>query len=147
MTETTMKFLPVLLVAAAALAVGCASGPAPNGNTPPSGERGVYFIEPADGSTVTSPVKVKFGLKGMTVRPAGELVEGTGHHHLLINTAGPKLGEVIPADDKHRHFGKGQTETEIALPPGDYVLKMQFADGNHQSYGDAMSASIRITVK
>lgn len=142
-----MKALAAFLVVSAALLAGCATGPAPNGNTPPSGERGVYFIEPADGATVSSPVKVKFGLKGMTVRPAGELVEGTGHHHLLINTAGPKAGEVIPADDKHRHFGKGQTETEVALPPGEYVLKMQFADGYHQSYGDAMSASIRIIVK
>lgn len=141
-----MQYRLATLTIAAALAA-CASAPAINGNSPPSGPQGVYFIEPIDGSTVTSPVKVRFGLKGMTVKPAGELVAGTGHHHLLINTSGPKEGDVIPADDKHRHFGKGQTETEITLPPGDYTLKMQFADGMHQSYGDVMSASVRITVK
>jgi len=73
----------LFLVSAVALSA-CVSKPPPSGNTLPSAAQGVYFIEPVDGSTVSSPVKVKFGLKGMTVKPAGELAEGTGHHHLLI---------------------------------------------------------------
>ena len=135
------------LLGMASILAGCASAPAPNGNTPPAGVQGVYFIEPLDGATVESPLKVKFGLKGMTVRPAGELVAGTGHHHLLVDVPGPKSGDPIPADASHLHFGKGQTETEVKLAPGSHVLKMQFADGFHQSYGDAMSATVRITVK
>ncbi|WP_428425269.1 DUF4399 domain-containing protein [Methylibium sp.] len=142
-----MQYRFAVLLAAAAALSACVSSPPPNGNTPPSAAQGVYFIEPADGSTVSSPVKVKFGLKGMTVKPAGEIVAGTGHHHLLIDAASPKQGDVIPADEKHLHFGKGQTETELKLPPGNHVLTMQFADGLHQSYGDAMSASVRITVQ
>lgn len=136
-----------LLVLAAAAALSACAGKLPNGNTPPAGAQGVYFIEPADGSTVTSPFVVRFGLKGMTVKPAGELAAGTGHHHLLVDAAGPPQGGVIPADAQHLHFGKGQTEIELKLPPGEHVLKMQFADGLHQSYGDAMSATVRVTVK
>jgi hypothetical protein len=136
----------LVLVSAAALSA-CVGKSLPNGNTPPSAAQGVYFIEPVDGSTVSSPVKVKFGLKGMTVKPAGEIAAGTGHHHLLIDTAGPAQGNVIPADGSHLHFGKGQTETEVQLAPGSHLLKMQFADGLHQSYGEAMSASVRITVR
>ena len=114
---------------------------------PPSATRGVYFVAPADGATVEGPVKVQFGVKGMTVKPAGEIVEGTGHHHLLINVEGPAQGETIPADAQHLHFGKGQTETELKLAPGTYRLKMQFADGYHASYGPDMSATITVTVK
>jgi len=45
------------------------------------------------------------------------------------------------------HFGKGQTEAEVKLPPGNYKLTMQFADGFHLSYGKDMSATINIAVK
>jgi hypothetical protein len=107
----------------------------------------VSFVEPADGATVTSPVKVKFAVTGMEVKPAGEMASHTGHHHLLINHDSIKAGEAIPADDTHLHFGKGQTETEVKLAPGKYKLTMQFADGLHRSYGPAFSQSIDVTVK
>lgn len=107
----------------------------------------VDFIEPKNNATVSSPFKVKFGLEGMQVAPAGEMKEGTGHHHLIINSADIAAGEVIPMDDQHRHFGKGQTETEINLPPGRYRLTMQFADGAHRSYGEKMRKTIEVTVK
>ncbi|MBL8482215.1 MAG: DUF4399 domain-containing protein [Rhodocyclaceae bacterium] len=130
----------IFCLAVALLLLGCSSmAPAPK-------ER-VFFIEPADGATVSSPFTVKFGVEGMQVRPSGEPVPGTGHHHLLINLASHPTGEVIPADEKHIHFGKGQTEAQVKLAPGEYTLTMQFADGLHKSYGPAMSQSIRVTVK
>jgi hypothetical protein len=110
-------------------------------------EQSVSFVEPADGATVSSPFKVKFAVSGMEIKPAGDMTANTGHHHLLINAEDVKAGEVIPADEKHMHFGKGQTETTVTLPPGKYKLTMQFANGLHQSYGPAMSKSIEITVK
>ena len=71
----------------------------------------VYFIAPRNGATVTSPVTVKFGLKGMGVAPAGVKFDNTGHHHLLIDTdvSDLKLDAPLPATDKVVHFGKGQT--------------------------------------
>ncbi|MBX3667663.1 MAG: DUF4399 domain-containing protein [Rhodocyclaceae bacterium] len=107
----------------------------------------VFFVEPADGATVSSPFTVKFGVAGMQVRPSGEPIPGTGHHHLLINLASQPTGEVIPSDEKHLHFGKGQTEAQVKLAPGEYTLTMQFADGLHKSYGPPMSQTIRVTVK
>jgi hypothetical protein len=110
-------------------------------------EKSVWFVEPKDGATVSSPFKVVFGVKGMAVEPAGEIKADSGHHHLLINLGPMSAGEAIPVDDKHLHFGKAQTEAEVTLPPGQYKLTMQFANGAHVSYGPAMAASINITVK
>jgi hypothetical protein len=107
----------------------------------------VSFAEPADGATVSSPFKVKFAVSGMEVKPAGDMSANTGHHHLIINGDSIKAGESIPFDETHQHFGKGQTETEVKLPPGKYKLTMQFANGAHQSYGPAGSKSISVTVK
>lgn len=106
----------------------------------------VFFIAPEDGATVTSPVKVKFGLEGMTIGKLGDMTPGTGHHHVIVNGSAMEKGKVIPADPKHIHFGAGQTEAEIQLEPGTYTLTMQFADGVHQSYGPEMSSTIKVTV-
>lgn len=107
----------------------------------------VDFIEPKNGATVPATFKVKFAVEGMSVAPAGEINPGTGHHHLLIDTADIEENVAIPMDDKHRHFGKGQTETEITLPPGKHKLTMQFADGAHRSYGPKFRKTIEIEVK
>ena len=107
----------------------------------------VWFVEPKDGATVTSPFKVVFGIKGMAVERAGEIKPDSGHHHLLINRDPMTSGEAIPVDAAHLHFGKAQTGAEIKLPPGSYKLTMQFGNGAHVSYGPAMAASINITVK
>lgn len=106
--------------------------PAPDGAS-------VYFANLEDGATVTSPVKVIFGLSGMGVAPAGVEKENTGHHHLLINR--PPLGEGefgaeefelgLPSDENHRHFGGGQTETTIELPPGQHTLQLVLGDAGH----------------
>jgi hypothetical protein len=108
---------------------------------------GVFFVEPKDGATVDQEFKVVMGVKGMAIKPVGDMTENTGHHHLLIDTAPVKRGESIPADATHLHFGKGQTETTVKLPPGKHTLQLQFADGAHRSYGDAMSATITVVVK
>lgn len=107
----------------------------------------VSFIEPADGAVVSSPFTVKFSVSGMDVKPAGDMTPNTGHHHLLINEDSIPAGQSIPVDEKHIHFGKGQTETLLTLPPGKYKLTMQFANGAHQSYGPELSKTINVTVK
>ena len=96
----------------------------------PAGAR-VYIISPHDGETVTSPVRVVFGLSGAGVAPAGVAKEGTGHHHLLIDTPAPQLDLPVPADATHVHFGGGQTETSVTLPPGRHTLQLLLADELH----------------
>lgn len=107
----------------------------------------VSFIKPADGAVVSSPFIVEFGVSGMEVKPAGAVTPNAGHHHLLINEGSTPAGQVIPLDDKHLHFGKGQTKASVALPPGNYKLTMQFGDGAHRSYGPELSKTINVTVK
>lgn len=107
----------------------------------------VALLEPTDGATVATTFKVRFGVKGMAVAPAGEIVKDSGHNHLLINKMAIPAGTSVPFDDQHKHFGAGQTEAMITLPPGQYKLTSQFANGAHQSYGSPMSSTIQITVK
>ncbi|HEY8537824.1 MAG TPA: DUF4399 domain-containing protein [Steroidobacteraceae bacterium] len=108
----------------------------------------VYFITPKDGETVTSPVTVRFGLKGMGVAPAGIAFDGAGHHHLIVDAPTPPLDAPIPADDKHLHFGKGQTETTIELKPGKHTLQLIVGDELHVPHDPpVMSKVITITVK
>jgi hypothetical protein len=109
--------------------------------------QGVEFVNRKDGDVVSSPFKVKFAVTGMSLAPAGDSTVNTGHHHLLINTEGIPTGELVPADEKHIHFGKAQTETEVTLKSGNYRLTLQFANGLHQSYGEVMRKSIQITVR
>ncbi len=94
----------------------------------------LYFISPRNGERLPSPVIVRFGLRHMGVAPAGVEFPGTGHHHLVINAPLPPLAAPIPADDHHRHFGKGQTETEISLPPGRHTLQLLLGDHLHRPH-------------
>ncbi|MAN50621.1 MULTISPECIES: DUF4399 domain-containing protein [unclassified Marinimicrobium] len=107
-----------------------------------------YIISPSDGDTVTSPVTVKFGLKGMGVAPAGVERDNTGHHHLLIDLETlPDLDMPIPADDQHVHFGGGQTETTVELEPGEHTLQLLLGDHLHRPHDEpVVSEKITITV-
>jgi hypothetical protein len=137
----------------ASVAAGLAS-PAFAQRTPsPPGAR-VYIISPRDGETVSSPFLVQFGLSGMGVAPAnfdgGDFTRNTGHHHLLINATlgGHALHEALPADDNHRHFGGGQTEARITLPPGQHTLQLVLADWAHVPHEPpVISERITITVR
>src|SRR4051812_35533056 len=80
----------------------------------------VSFKSPKEGATVTSDVKVVMDIKGLKLRPAGEDAndKNSGHHHLLIDAPALEKGAVVPTDEKHLHFGKAQTETQLKLTPG-----------------------------
>jgi len=108
----------------------------------------VYFIAPTDGQVLKGPVTVRFGLENMGVAPAGTVAEGTGHHHLVIDAPLPALDKPLPMDDKHMHFGKGQTETVLKLPPGKHTLQLVLGDASHVPHQPAVvSEQITITVK
>lgn len=108
-----------------------------------------YIISPKDGETVSSTFTVQFGLKGMGVAPAGIEMDGTGHHHLLIDVDElPDLSEPLPASDQVVHFGGGQTETELTLSPGEHTLQLVLGDYLHIPHSTpVMSEKITIVVE
>lgn len=118
-------------------------------NSPPAAPEGakVFFANLMDGDTVSSPFLVEFGIEGMEVEPAGEVNAGKGHHHIIINNSFIEFGGTVPADSVNIHYGKGQTSDSLDLNAGNYRLTMQFADGFHRSYGEALSSSIDIVVQ
>ncbi len=111
----------------------------------------VYFVNLKDGDTVASPVRVVFGVYGMGVAPAGVDKEKTGHHHLLIDTelTPEEMQFAIPNDEKHMHFGAGQTEVVLQLPAGPHTLQLVFGDMKHEMIKPTpmLSSKIAITVK
>jgi hypothetical protein len=123
--------------------------PAAMPRTPSPAGAVAAITSPRDGETVTSPFKVTMDLQGMTVVPAGDTTPDSGHHHLLIDTGLPAdLGQPLPKDDQHLHFGKGQTETELTLPPGQHTLQLLLGDANHVPHDPPVaSAPITITVQ
>ncbi|MGA1510866.1 MAG: DUF4399 domain-containing protein [Gammaproteobacteria bacterium] len=108
----------------------------------------VYFIEPANGAFVQETFKVKFGLENFGVAPAGYDIPNTGHHHLLIDTTLTDLKSPIPADSKHIHFGKGQTETSITLEKGEHQLTLVMGNFAHIPHDSPIiSETITVIVK
>ena len=108
----------------------------------------VYFINLEDGDRLESPFLIQFGLSGMGIAPAGIDRENTGHHHLLINVKDLDFSKPIPASKNHIHFGGGQTESLVELPPGDYRLQLVLGDMTHTPHTPpVVSRQINITVK
>ena len=137
MRQTVVSF--AMLVAAATLAIA--------GETPAPVDAKVYFIDLKDGDTVTSPVTIRFGLSGMGVAPAGTQAPNSGHHHLIIDDKieGEALNAAIPMDEKHLHFGKGQTEAVVTLPKGQHTLQLVVGDWTHIPHNPPVMSE-RITV-
>ena len=110
-------------------------------------ESKVYFINLEDGDELQSPFLVQFGLKGKGVAPAGVDIDNTGHHHLLINVDSIDYYLPIPSSSQHIHFGLGQTETELNLPPGKHQLQLILGDKYHVPHQPPLvSNKIQVTV-
>jgi hypothetical protein len=108
----------------------------------------VQILSPVSGATVQSPFTVRFGLSGMGVAPAGVAYPNTGHHHLILDSELPAMDAPIPADEHHIHYGKGQTEAVIELPPGTHTLQLVLGDLNHVPHDPpVISDPITITVE
>jgi hypothetical protein len=140
MQKIVLIFLASLLGATAASA----------GETPAPADAKVFFANLKNGDTVTSPVLIKFGISGMSLAPAGDQTANTGHHHLIIDDtiAGDALNAPIPADDKHIHFGKAQTEATVSLPKGTHTLQLLLGDWTHIPHKPpVMSEKITVNVQ
>jgi len=116
--------------------------------TPSPKDAYLYIISPSDGDTVKGAFWCRFGLRNMGVSHAGDNFANSGHHHLLIDADEPiDPGEPIPQDRKHLHYGAGETEALIELPPGKHTLQLVLSDGKHFNFDPpVVSKKITITV-
>ena len=106
----------------------------------------VSILSPKNGATVGQDVTVKFGAKGIAIKPAGDTTPNSGHHHLLIDGKElPPLDAPIPNDATHKHYGKGQTEDTIHLEPGTHTLQLDLGDAAHRQF-DPPIVSKKITI-
>jgi hypothetical protein len=145
----TSKFLAGCV--AAVLSAGAVFA---GGETPSNPDATVFFVGLDDGATVVSPVTLYFGVDGMGIAPAGVEWDNTGHHHLILNRppygsdSADDLSAPIPGDENHRHFGGGQTQVTLELPPGQHTLQLVFGDAFHVPHADPiMSEPITIMVE
>jgi len=138
--------LVAAVLLAATLQAGAQPSPAP---APASTNAQVYFIWPHDGSVINGgKFWVRMGLRNMGVAPKGTAVPNTGHHHLLIDTGLPSMTAPIPNDRNHLHFGAGETEARIELPPGTHTLQLLLGDKDHVPHKPpVVSKPITITVR
>ena len=139
---------PLSVILLSVLAAGAVAQQNALPRTPAPAGAAVYFVAPANGAQVKSPVTVRFGLRGMGVAPAGVTNANTGHHHLLVDVATlPPDNLPLPANDNVRHFGGGQTEVELTLTPGTHTLQLALGDALHIPHDPPLrSEKITITV-
>lgn len=140
-------FAAATLLASAALIAACGAEPAKPAETAPAAPPAaaaapaapttrVFFVEPAEGATVKSPVKLKFGIEGLEISPVptGEVTSaraGMGHHHVGVDTECLPPGTVIPKAAPWVHFGNGSSEIDMQLPPGQHKLALEIGDDMH----------------
>jgi Domain of unknown function (DUF4399) len=128
------------------MAAAARAAPAPVGGPVSSTEGAkVYIVWPRNGQTITGGFWVRMGLRNMGIAPAGIDKANTGHHHILIDTGLPPLDEPIPNDKNHLHFGGGQTEVRLELPPGQHTLQLLLGDKDHIPHNPPLMSE-RITI-
>jgi hypothetical protein len=115
-----------------------------------SAPRNVFFVQPANGATVKSPVQFVFGSDQFTIAavPAGEVKEvraGTGHFHLGVDADCLAAGAVIPKAQPWIHFGDGKNTIEMQLTPGPHKFSVQAGDDLHATMA-GLCETISITV-
>ncbi len=152
-TATIAQTVTVALIALASAACSQpepAPEPAPVAEPEPAGPR-VFFIQPADGATVQSPVRLEFGAEDFRIAavPEGTVTEtrpDLGHYHVAIDADCLPTGEVIPSAAPWVHFGDGKNIIDMQLPPGPRQLTLQIGDDLHQTIGGLCSTiSVNVT--
>ena len=112
----------------------------------------VFFIEPKNGATVSSPVKMKFGSEGIEISPvpAGDAKTarpGMAHYHVGIDHSCLPAGKtIVKGTPSWVHFGDGKDVFDSQLTPGKHKLAVQLGDDLHNTMPGACQV-ITVNVK
>lgn len=144
-----MSCVMAAVLVAAGWGLNIAAKPAQAGETPAARNSYLYIGWPNNGEVIRrGRFRVWFGLRNMGIAPAQIKKRNTGHHHLIVDAALPPFDKEIPSDKKHLHFGGGQSEMVLELPPGKHTLQLIMGDHDHVPHDPPVySRKITVTVK
>lgn len=91
-----------------------------------------------------TPLMATFEAENFTVEPSGEVNEGAGHFHLMVDVGQVDPGETIPSDDQHLHYGDGSARDVLDLEPGEHELTLQMGDGAHTALPLTDTATVTV---
>lgn len=146
MKPTTQLALLVATMTGAAVMAGAQAKP------PAAKKPRVFFVEPKNNATVTSPLHMKFGSQGIKIAavPAGEVTKtrpGVAHYHIGIDQDCLPPGKtIVKGTPSWVHFGDGKDEFETQLTPGKHKLALQLGDDLHDTIPGTCSV-ITVNVK
>ena len=114
----------------------------------------VFFVEPKNGATVTSPLHMKFGAEGIQIAavPPGDITKaqvrpGIAHYHVGIDQSCLAPGKtIVKGTPSWVHFGDGKDVFDTQLTPGKHKLALQLGDDLHDTLPGTCQ-EITVTVK
>ena len=118
----------------------------------PAAKIRVFFMEPKNGATVSSPVHMKFGSQGIQIAavPPGDVKTtrpGIAHYHVGIDqNCLPPGKTIVKGTPSWVHFGDGKDVFDSQLTPGKHKLALQLGDDLHDTMPGAC-ATITVNVK
>jgi hypothetical protein len=158
-------FVPGLVVGLGILALTACTAPAATeapadaAMAAPTSDTGamtatVAFAKPAAGESVASPVEVCLTAEGVVIEKSGEIVPGSGHHHLLVDPSVEDIQNItaVPAlpigkDETHIHMGDGASCYSLELAAGEHTLVAVVADGAHFPLLPPVTSTITFVVQ
>jgi len=146
--------LPVLILVAGLGFSASAQTPAPAAKKPVAKKARVFFVEPKNGATVTSPLHMKFGAEGIEIAavPPGDITKaqvrkGIAHYHVGIDQSCLPPGKtIVKGTPSWVHFGDGKDVFDTQLTPGKHKLALQLGDDLHDTLPGTCQ-EITVTVK
>lgn len=153
MTLRPLRLAFLLIPLAGAACAPEAPEAAPAAETPasqPTARPTVTILEPSEGAEVAGPsVGVRLTAEGIQIVPAGQLVPGTGHHHLYLDADLTAPGAPVPAvPGQIVHLGTGVSEyTFENVAPGSHRLIAVVADGVHVPLQPWVVDTVTFTVR
>ena len=112
----------------------------------------VFFVEPKNGATVTSPLHMKFGSENIQIAavPQGDVTtarKGIAHYHVgLDQNCLPPGKNIVKGTPSWVHFGDGKDVFDTQLTPGKHKLSVQLGDDLHNTLPGTCQ-TITVTVK
>ena len=135
-----------------ALAAAQAAKPAQPAAKAAAKKARVFFVEPKNGATVTSPLHMKFGSEGVEIGavPPGDVTTvrpGIAHYHVGIDQDCLASGKtIVKGTPSWVHFGDGKDVFDSQLTPGKHKLALQLGDDLHNTMPGTCQV-ITVTVK